>query len=67
MKYITIEGRNPGFCWVTVIRQFDGTTMVFVIGDVELEAHSFYETDIAKMKFITIEGRNFCWTAAISE
>ncbi|CAH0050281.1 unnamed protein product [Clonostachys solani] len=38
-------------------------TTMFVIGDVISEGDSFYENDIAKMKYITIEGRNpgFCW------
>ncbi|CAH0050336.1 unnamed protein product [Clonostachys solani] len=67
MKYITIEGRNPGFSSVAVIvcgmAILDGTTTVFVIGDVIAEGDSFYESDIAKMKYVTIEGRNpgFCW------
>jgi hypothetical protein len=52
-----------------VAGQSDGTTTVSVIGDIAVEGHSFYEDDIAKMKYITIEGRNpgFCWAAAISE
>uniref|UniRef100_A0A8H7K722 2EXR domain-containing protein n=1 Tax=Bionectria ochroleuca TaxID=29856 RepID=A0A8H7K722_BIOOC len=38
-------------------------TTMFVLGDIAVEGHSFYESDIAKMKYVTIEGRNagFCW------
>ncbi|CAH0017333.1 unnamed protein product [Clonostachys rhizophaga] len=36
---------------------------MFVLGDLTVEGHSFYANDIAKMQYVTIEGRNagFCW------
>ncbi|KAK7227343.1 hypothetical protein V2G26_015346 [Clonostachys chloroleuca] len=42
-------------------------TTMFVLGDVAVEGHSFYEGDLAKMRYITIEGRNpgFCWVPDI--
>ncbi|VUC33053.1 unnamed protein product [Clonostachys rosea] len=38
-------------------------TTMFVIGDIHVEGQSFYEEDIVKMQYVTIEGRNpgFSW------
>ncbi|CAH0015928.1 unnamed protein product [Clonostachys rhizophaga] len=43
--------------------------MVFVLGDLTVEGHSFHGSDVAKIQYLTIEGRNagFCWTAVIRQ